>query len=246
MDSTLRYDGSVADGRIDLYRRSLDMVLSAVLFAITLPLLVVLAVGSAISLQAWPFFTQDRVGRGGEMFRFVKIRTLPLDMPDYTDKHQLEHHRIPPFCRLLRRLHLDELPQLLLVLRGRMSLVGPRPEMAHLHDRMPADFAALRTSVRPGCTGLWQVSEACTGLIADAPEYDRTYLARRSLRLDLWLLARTGLKMVGLGGTVSLRDLPRWVGQRDQVTEIINLTDSLGAADAGRAEELRFPVGASR
>ena len=138
----------------------------------------------------------------------MKVRTLPVDTPGYVDKHQLDHSRIPPFCRLLRRLHLDELPQLLLVLRGHMSLVGPRPEMAYLHDLMAPDFAELRTSVRPGCTGLWQISEACIDLISRTPEYDRYYLAQRSLHLDLWVLYRTALKMVGLGATISLDDVP--------------------------------------
>lgn len=57
----------------------------------------------------------------------------------------------------------------------------------------------MRTLVRPGCTGLWQVSEACTELISASPEYDGTYLARRTLRLDLWVLGRTALKMIGVG-----------------------------------------------
>ena len=91
----------------------------------------------------------------------MKMRTLPTSCPSYTDKHQLDHVHIPAFCRLLRRLHLDELPQLVLVLWGHMSLVGPRPEMRHLHEQIDPDFARVRTSTRPGCTGLWQISEAC-------------------------------------------------------------------------------------
>jgi lipopolysaccharide/colanic/teichoic acid biosynthesis glycosyltransferase len=225
--------------RIDLYRRVLDVVVSTLLILVTLPVVIIAAVGSAASLRAWPFFTQHRVGRHGRLFRFVKIRTLPVDMPDYVDKHQLDMSRIPTFCRLLRRLHLDELPQLFLVLRGRMGLVGPRPEMAYLHDRMPADFAALRTSVRPGCTGLWQVSAACTGLIGEAPEYDRFYLARRALRLDLWVLAQTVRKMIGLGRTLTLDEIPAWAGRPG--TE----ADAAQVAEA-RSEQVSLPLTASR
>jgi lipopolysaccharide/colanic/teichoic acid biosynthesis glycosyltransferase len=188
--------------------------------------MVLATIGSAVSLRAWPFFTQDRVGRNGQSFRLVKVRTLPVDTPGYIDKHQLDESRIPTFCRLLRRLHLDELPQLFLVLSGKMSLVGPRPEMAHLHERMYAEFADLRTSVRPGCTGLWQVSDACTDLIGQSPEYDCYYLAQRTLRLDVWVLSRTALKMAGLGGTVTLEDVPRWVGPADTLVDAVSLPDA--------------------
>jgi lipopolysaccharide/colanic/teichoic acid biosynthesis glycosyltransferase len=193
-------------------KRAFDVVVSGGLLLLVLPVIVIAAVASAAALRAWPFFTQDRVGRGGELFRFLKIRTLPVDVAAYTDKHQLTDVEIPPVCRLMRRLHLDELPQLLLVLRGRMSLVGPRPEMAYLHESMPEGFSELRTSVRPGCTGLWQVSESCIDLISHAPEYDCFYLTNESLRLDAWILFRTGLKMIDLGRPVTLADVPEWAG----------------------------------
>ena len=169
---------------------------------------------------------QHRVGRNGTPFLFIKVRTLPVDTPSYIDKHQLDRTRIPAFCRLLRRLHLDELPQLALVLMGRMSLVGPRPEMACLHDDLPADFAELRTSVRPGCTGLWQISEGCTGLIASTPEYDSYYLEQRNLRLDLWVLGRTALKMAGISDPITFDDVPSWVrSDEEAVDQHIDLTE---------------------
>ena len=195
--------------RVDA-QRVVDLVLATGLIVLTLPMMVLAAVGSAIALRAWPFFTQDRVGRNGQLFRFVKIRTLPVHTPRYTDKHQLKASEIPPFCAMLRRLHLDELPQLFLVLWGRMSMVGPRPEMAWLHEQMPDDFATARTTVRPGATGLWQVSEACADLIHASPDYDLFYLTHRSLRLDLWVLGRTTKKMLGIGNRVTLATVPAW------------------------------------
>jgi len=233
---TVRSGDGPHSRRIDAYRRALDISISLALLLIALPIIVVIASGSALTLRAWPFFVQDRVGRDGRLFRFLKVRTLPVSVPGYVDKHQLDLGRIPAFCRLLRRLHLDELPQLLLVLRGRMSLVGPRPEMAHLHEAMPSDFASLRTSVRPGCTGLWQVSSACTGLISEAPEFDRTYLDRRTLRLDLWVLAHTTRKMLGFGRAVSLFDIPAWVGQPDHLVTVITLPETPGV------EQLSLPL----
>ncbi len=200
--------------------RALDITVSLVLLLVTLPVLVIATVGSALSLRAFPFFVQQRIGKDGQPFSFLKVRTLPVETPSYIDKHRLDLDLIPPFCRLLRRLHLDELPQLLLVLRGHMSLVGPRPEMASLHDDLPEDFAALRTSVRPGCTGLWQISDGCTDLISSSPEYDCYYLQQRSLRFDLWVLVRTALKMAGVAKTVTLQDIPRWVLSASTVIDL--------------------------
>ena len=213
------------DDRIDMYRRTFDIVVSAVLLLLALPIVVIAALGSFATLRAWPFFSQGRIGRDGERFRFLKVRTLRPDVPGYIDKHQLDQSQIPAFCQLLRRLHLDELPQLLLVLQGKMSLVGPRPEMGYLHRRMPASFAQLRTSVRPGCTGLWQVSEASTDLIGKAPHYDRFYLANRTLRLDIWVLARTALNMVGIGRAITLEDVPAWTLKRD-ASNVVVLSDA--------------------
>ncbi len=224
-----------------MYRRGLDILVGSALAVLTLPILVVAAVGAAISLRAWPFFCQVRVGQDGTPFHFLKVRTLRVDVPEYIDKHQLDAAHIPAFCQLLRRLHLDELPQLLLVLRGKMSLVGPRPEMAHLHAKMPDGFATSRTSVRPGCTGLWQVSESSTELIGAAPHYDHFYLAARSLRLDLWVLYRTALTMAGVGRAISLDDVPTWA-QRPGARAAL---DALIEHD-GTAATLRIPATAAR
>ncbi len=191
-------------------RRTVEVGISGLLCVALLPLVLLTAIGSALALRTWPFFTQDRVGLGGEPFRFLKIRTLPVDVPAYIDKLSLDHRRIPAFCELIRRLHIDELPQLLLVLTGRMSLVGPRPEMGHLHERLPVGFRELRTSVRPGCTGLWQIGAACPELIGASPEYDRYYVTHRTVALDLWILGRTIATMMGSKRYVTLDDVPPW------------------------------------
>jgi lipopolysaccharide/colanic/teichoic acid biosynthesis glycosyltransferase len=206
-------------------RRAIELAVTVVLVVVTLPVMVAAAVGSAVVLRAWPLFVQERIGRDGVPFRFVKIRTLPTSVPRYLDKHALAAHEVPRFCRALRRLHLDELPQLFLVLTGRMGLVGPRPEMAVLHGRLDADFARLRTSVRPGCTGMWQISSGCGDLIGSHPEYDRHYLANRSLRLDLWILARTVLMVLGRD-TVHLADVPAWA-RRAEVLDLELANDEL-------------------
>jgi lipopolysaccharide/colanic/teichoic acid biosynthesis glycosyltransferase len=114
---------------------------------------------------------------------------------------------------MLRRSHLDELPQLFLVVVGKMTLVGPRPEMPSVHDQhFDPVFAHIRTSVRPGCTGLWQISDHCGEMIYEHPEFDECYVRNRSLRFDLWILRRTVRFMwpVAARTLVSLDDVPSW------------------------------------
>lgn len=188
-------------------KRVLDVLVATTLLLLTLPVLLLALLGSAVALRAWPFFVQERVGLDGRTFRFLKIRTLPPSTPAYADKYELTSVRIPAFTQALRRLHLDELPQLLLVLTGRMSLVGPRPELPNLHERLDPAFARLRTSVRPGCTGPWQVSDKREGLIGEAPEYDAYYVQHQSLRLDAKVLAHTARQMLGFDRPLRLDDL---------------------------------------
>jgi len=223
----------------DWLKRGVDLLVGLTLLALCLPVILVIAVGSAVTLRAWPFFVQDRVGRDGETFRFLKIRTLPPSTNAYADKYALAEVDIPRFTRLLRGLHLDELPQLLLVVLGRMSLVGPRPEMPTLHAELPPGFAHARSRVRPGCTGLWQVGVDCDGLIGEAPEYDTYYVTHRSQRLDLWILWQTVRKVVrGGAGQVVLRDVPAWaVGS--EVDTVVDLT-AFDRTDGGGAA---VPVG---
>jgi lipopolysaccharide/colanic/teichoic acid biosynthesis glycosyltransferase len=191
-------------------KRLIDVVAGMVLGLLALPAIVVLAVISAITFRAWPFFVQNRVGLDGRPFRFVKLRTLPPSAPPAADKYAIAAVPTPRLMQRLRLLHLDELPQLVLVVTGRMSLVGPRPELPVLHAKLDPQVAAERVAVRPGCTGLWQISPASFGLIGEDASYDRAYLAHRSARLDAWILWRTALVLIGRGRLVDLDDVPRW------------------------------------
>jgi lipopolysaccharide/colanic/teichoic acid biosynthesis glycosyltransferase len=189
-------------------KRGVDVVVGTAAALLVLPAIVLLAVGVALSLRTNPFFVQRRVGRGGRLIPIVKLRTLPRTAPRNASKYELGDIAVPPFARLLRRLHLDELPQLFLVPFGYLSLVGPRPEMPVLHAGADPRFAAERVQVRPGCTGLWQVSEAADGLIWEAPQYDRHYLRNQSIALDLWIMWRTVLTLTGLAAPVRLHEVP--------------------------------------
>jgi len=179
-------------------RRMVDVTLGTFLAVVTLPLVLVTAVAAAVALRSWPFFVQERVGLNGRTFRFVKLRTLPRGAPKYVDKYSVQAMEIPSICRWLRAMHLDELPQLWLVITGRMSLVGPRPEMAFLHARLDRDFARRRTAVKPGCTGMWQISAHSESMIFEHPEFDEYYLRNRTAFLDAWILVSTlGLMLPG-------------------------------------------------
>ncbi len=133
-------------------------------------------------------------------------------MPDTADKYQLAALDLPKFARTVRYRHLDEFPQLWLVITGKMSLVGPRPEMPTLSASFDQDFVAERLSVKPGCTGLWQVSTSARRLIGEAPKFDLHYVRNWTLRLDAWILYRTVLAMTTSEEIRRLVDIPRWTG----------------------------------
>lgn len=199
-------------------KRLLDVVAGTVLAVAALPLIVVGAVAVCVSLRTRrPFFCQRRVGRHGRPFTVLKLRTLPLGAPAAVDKYALGAVATTRLGQFLRATHLDELPQLLLVPVGRMSLVGPRPEMTWLAASFDAEFVAARSAVRPGCTGLWQIGAAAGRLIGEAPEYDLQYLHHRSARLDVWILWKSVLVMAG-GKRVTCADVPRWARRRQHAT----------------------------
>jgi lipopolysaccharide/colanic/teichoic acid biosynthesis glycosyltransferase len=178
-------------------KRAFGLLAGVALSIVTAPAIVLLAVGSAVSFRAWPLFVQKRLGRGGRPFNFVKLRSLPIDTPADADKYTIATTTTTRWGSFLRGSHLDELPQCWLVLTGRMSLVGPRPEMPALAATFDASFMEERLAVRPGITGPWQVSTACSGLIGEAPEFDRLYLAHAGPRLDAWVLLRTAGVLIG-------------------------------------------------
>lgn len=190
-------------------KRTVDVTVGTMIAIAVLPLILGLAVCVAVSARTWPFFVHRRAGRGGREFSFPKLRTLPSGTPPYASKYDLPTD-IGRVAAFLRRTHLDELPQLLVVPLGWMSLVGPRP-------LMPVDFAGsphwwveARARFPQGCTGLWQISSHSHFLQHEAPEYDLFYARHASLRLDLWILLQTVRQFLRLGPPVHIGDVPDW------------------------------------
>jgi exopolysaccharide biosynthesis polyprenyl glycosylphosphotransferase len=162
----------------------------------------------AVALFAWfvwrqdranPFFTQERMGIDGRVFRIIKLRTMRPDAEEGTGPTFADDldPRCTPLGALLRRTHLDELPQLLNVLRGDMSLVGPRPERPYFIDQFRADlpYYMARHKVKSGITGWAQINGLCGrhGSIADRLQYDLYYIENWSLWLDVKILLKTVL-----------------------------------------------------
>lgn len=191
-------------------KRLLDVLIGVPLCLLAVPVIAVLAVLMALQLRANPFFVHDRVGQAGRTVRIPKLRTLAPSTPRYADKTVAALRPPTRLAELLRRTHLDELPQLFLVPLGRLSLVGPRPvmeaELPHFRDPVAV---GVRCSVPQGCTGLWQISVAQKARVADHPEYAVFYVAQRTIRLDLWILWRTAVQLFG-AGPIELSDVPRW------------------------------------
>ena len=210
-------------------KRVADILLALLLAVAALPIVVVLAVALAIAYRSQPFFVQERVGFRGQRFRMVKLRTLPPGTPIDLDKYAVREMDLPWIATFTRRTHFDELPQLASVLTGKMTLVGPRPELPRLHAALPADFARMRTAVRPGCTGLWQVGEGCVRMIGEACEYDLAYLAHRSWRLDAWVLVQTARQMLLGWRPLSLEDVPAWA-RRAEIAGVRSRTTVRSAA----------------
>jgi lipopolysaccharide/colanic/teichoic acid biosynthesis glycosyltransferase len=227
-------------------KRLLDIVAGTALAIVSAPIIAALAVAVCVSLRTWrPFFLQRRIGWRGRPFTLPKLRTLPPQTPGTLDKYALSAVHTTRLGRFLRRTHLDELPQLLLVPVGRMSLVGPRPEMPSLLTRFDPSFVAARSQARPGCTGLWQIGTDAGRLIGEAPEYDLYYLRRMSARLDLWVMWRSLLVMAG-GAPVSLDQVPASAQRRGNAHDEPRTPSSIPASrDPGSTRAPGVTAGAS-
>jgi exopolysaccharide biosynthesis polyprenyl glycosylphosphotransferase len=179
-------------------KRLFDLGGSAALIVATAPLWTIAYLLIRLDPTGPATFAQQRVGLHGRPFRIFKFRTMRGDAPPYASSPPGDlDPRITRVGRLLRRTGIDELPQLINVLRGEMSLVGPRPEMPHIVSRY-STVERLRLAVRPGITGLWQLSADRHAEIHENIEYDLYYVNHQSFLLDILILLETVFFTVGL------------------------------------------------
>jgi Undecaprenyl-phosphate galactose phosphotransferase WbaP len=189
-------------------KRLMDYAVGLPLFLASLPVMTAAAAWIKLSGRGPVFYRQMREGFDGRRITVWKLRTMRLDgdrvLNEWLESHpedraewsryfKLRHDpRVLPFIgRLLRRTSLDELPQLWSVLKGEMSLVGPRPFPSYHLEQFTPEFRALRTRVLPGLTGLWQVSARSDGDVQVQQALDAYYIRNWSPWLDLYILART-------------------------------------------------------
>jgi exopolysaccharide biosynthesis polyprenyl glycosylphosphotransferase len=177
-------------------KRAFDFAASLLGLILLAPVLALVAIMVKMSSPGPVIFTQERIGRYGKPFQILKIRTMVEDAEAATGPVLAQGEvdpRLTKIGRFLRSCRLDEIPQLWNVLKGEMSLVGPRPERPHFVrkfvDRTPA--YAKRHEVRPGITGLAQVSGGYHTDARDKLRFDLIYVSHQSLWLDLEILART-------------------------------------------------------
>jgi lipopolysaccharide/colanic/teichoic acid biosynthesis glycosyltransferase len=205
---------------VDVSCRALDLVGSALLLVVLSPLLAAIAIVIRLDSPGPVLFRQQRVGRDRAPFTVNKFRTMQhgaahdrhrefvlglingepprQDAPGPSYK-MMADPRVTRVGRVLRRSSLDELPQLWNVVRGQMSLVGPRPAIPYEVEHYPPHWFA-RFAVKPGVTGLWQVSGRSEVTLEEMVRLDVEYADRRSLALNLWILARTVPAVLGARG----------------------------------------------
>jgi lipopolysaccharide/colanic/teichoic acid biosynthesis glycosyltransferase len=182
-----------------LVRRALDLVIAGSVSILTAPLVAVLALMVRLESHGHPLYTQARVGKDGELFEIYKLRTM-VHGAEFTGAGlaiQEGDDRITRIGRFLRRYSLDELPNLWNVLRGEMSIIGPRPTL-QVQVEQYTDRERGRLSVKPGITGWAQVNGRASLPWSERIELDLWYVEHRTLALDLEILART-VRMVLTG-----------------------------------------------
>jgi lipopolysaccharide/colanic/teichoic acid biosynthesis glycosyltransferase len=186
--------------RYHVIKRSCDVVGSLFVLIVLFPLGLIVAILIKFDSSGPVLFRHHRVGRDGKHFVLWKFRSMRTDVPKYGISPQsAADERLTRIGRLIRRLSIDELPQLINVLRGDMSLVGPRPEMPFIVDGY-RPFERERLATRPGLTGLWQISPARAFPIHDNLQYDLHYIHNQNLLLDCAIILRTIVAVVhGIG-----------------------------------------------
>ncbi len=183
-------------------KRMVDVAVSVIVVMTTIPVWIAIAIAIKLDSRGPVFFVQERVGFKGQRFRCLKFRTMQIDAEARLEEMRRRGDVVGPVYKLrrdprvtrvgrvLRRTSLDELPQLVNVLKGEMSLVGPRPcILAHVEQFRSEDL--IRHKAKPGLTCLWAIRGRSDGTVEGWMAADREYVSRQSFGLDAWILVRT-------------------------------------------------------
>ena len=204
------------------FKRALDVILSLVALVFLWPLLLILVVLGAIKMQGNPFFTQLRPGKNEKIFKLIKFRTMS-NAKDSDGNFLPDEVRLNGYGKFLRSTSLDELPELINILVGDMSIVGPRPQLVRDMVFMTPE-QRRRHSVTPGLTGLAQVNGRNNITWEQKLAYDLEYIEKITLWGDICILWQTVAKVLKREdtvreGTVSDMDFGDWLLQKGEVTE---------------------------
>ena len=186
----------------EMAKEVVDIVLGSIAFVLSLPIVAFCAVVVKLSSRGPAFLVQVRVGKGGKPFKMYKLRTMHINAESASGATWAQDRdpRVIRSCRWMRRSHLDELPQLVNVIRGEMSLVGPRPERPEILAELKKAYPNIhkRLAVRPGITGLAQVRngyDTSVEAFRKKLEADMEYIERRHWGLELRIMAETVTKL---------------------------------------------------
>lgn len=192
-------------------KRVMDVSVSLIALLLLFPLFVLISLLIAVTDGRPVIFRQRRLGQDGKVFMIYKFRTMvknaeevlrshPDLMEEYRRTYKISRDpRVSKLGRLLRKTTLDELPQLLNVLAGEMSLVGPRPIVPDEIEKY-GEWSFVYLAMKPGCAGLWQCSGRSQTEYPDRVKLDIEYFEHASIRYDLWILARTTFDVVRCRG----------------------------------------------
>ena len=186
------YSGMKQEWRLyEILKRAFDIAIASLMLLLTAPIWAVIALWVKITSPGPIFFSQRRIGHNGKSFNMLKFRSMYVDTPKYSASPADSFDpRITSAGKLLRKTSLDELPQILNVLKGDMSLVGPRPEMPYIVDTY-GPIERQRLKVPQGITGLWQLSADRKYAIHESLEYDLYYIQNRTFLMDIAILLHT-------------------------------------------------------
>jgi lipopolysaccharide/colanic/teichoic acid biosynthesis glycosyltransferase len=174
-----------------LVKRCCDVVGSLALLIVLFPLFILIAALIKLDSSGPVLFRHHRVGKRGKHFVLWKFRSMRMEVPKYENSpRSVEDIRLTRIGRMIRRTSIDELPQLFNVLKGEMSLVGPRPEMPFIVAQYRS-VECERLAVKPGITGLWQISPARAFPIHENLQYDLHYIRNQNFFLDCAIILRT-------------------------------------------------------
>lgn len=184
----------------EYFKRAMDFVLSLCALVVLSPVLLVLTVLGAVKMKGNPFFTQQRPGKDEKIFKLIKFRSMTCET-DANGNPLPDEQRLTKYGKLLRSTSLDELPELINILKGDMSIVGPRPQLVRDMVFMSAE-QRRRHTVRPGLTGLAQVSGRNNIAWEQKFEYDLAYIENITFFGDVKIILATVGKVLGRDDTV--------------------------------------------